>query len=64
MASGCAADDRTIAATDAPSSSGRLELRWSPTCKTTWARCQQYPRGWSLGNSVYALRTMQDTGYS
>lgn len=41
----------------------RLELRWSPTCKTAWARWHQYPRGWNMGTVVLELATIQDTGY-
>jgi Protein of unknown function (DUF2690) len=63
MTSGCAADAETLAAVDADQSAGRLELRWSPTCKTAWARWEQFPRGWDLGSAPYELRTVQDTGY-
>lgn len=45
-------------------SAGRLELRWSPTCKTNWARYDQYPTGWTFSDSVYELRAVQDTGYT
>ncbi|MBL8159391.1 DUF2690 domain-containing protein [Candidatus Saccharibacteria bacterium] len=37
---------------------GELELRWSPTCKTNWARM----RTWRT-NQVFMLYTTQDTGY-
>lgn len=63
MATGCAADAETLAWVDADASTGRLELRWSPTCKTAWARWEQFSRGWSVGGAPYELRTVQDTGY-
>jgi hypothetical protein len=59
---GCAADAQTVAWEDLVGA--RLELRWSPACKTNWARYQQYPRGWYLGNAPLALRAVQDTGYT
>src|SRR3569833_2203729 len=40
---GCAADSQTVAFDDL--SGARIEVRWSPTCKTNWARWQQYPVG-------------------
>ena len=43
VAMGCDADGQTLAWKDL--SGARLELRWSPTCKTEWARWQQYPLG-------------------
>jgi len=58
---GCAADAQTVAWEDLPGA--RLEVRWSPTCKTNWARYQQYPRGWYMGNVPVTLRAVQDTGY-
>lgn len=41
----------------------RLDMRWSKTCKTAWARRRQYPRRWNLGTVLLELRTVQDTGY-
>lgn len=61
-ATGCADDAQTVAWEDLPGA--RLELRWSPTCKTNWARYQQYPRGWYVGNSPLVLSAVQDTGYT
>jgi Protein of unknown function (DUF2690) len=43
---------------------GRLELRWSETCKTNWARWQQYPTGACLNCSPNSLVAVQDTGYT
>jgi hypothetical protein len=54
---GCAADAVTVSATNF--SGGRLELRWSPTCKTNWARLQIYSGGFA-----YTLSAVQDTGYA
>jgi hypothetical protein len=61
-ATGCAEDADTIAWEDLPGA--RLEIRWSPTCKTNWARYQQYPRGLHVGNAPLVLSAVQDTGYT
>jgi hypothetical protein len=63
MATGCAADAETIAVRD-DIVGARLDMRWSRTCKTAWARWQQYLRGWNLGTVLLTLRTVQDTGYT
>jgi hypothetical protein len=58
---GCANDAYTVTSyNDAYAS---LQLRWSPTCKTNWARLVVYPTGnWSAFN--YGLLVAhQDTGY-
>lgn len=62
QATGCGADAQTVAFENLEGA--RLELRWSPTCKTNWARYQQYPRGWYMGNAPLELRAVQDTGYT
>ncbi len=62
QSTGCAADATTVAWADV--TGARLELRWSPTCKTNWARYQQYPRGWFMGNVPLEMRAVQDTGYT
>lgn len=59
---GCAADAITVDWVDLESA--RLDLRWSPTCKTNWARYEQYPRGWYFGEHAIELRAVQDTGYT
>jgi hypothetical protein len=60
---GCDRDARTVAWKDAVAV--RLEVRWSPRCKTNWARLQQFPRGnWYLGSVPLELRAVQDTGYT
>ncbi|MEU6313240.1 DUF2690 domain-containing protein [Streptomyces sp. NPDC047014] len=58
----CAEDAKTIAVKEL--TGAILELRYSPTCKTNWARYHQYPRGWYFGGSPLALRAVQDTGYT
>jgi hypothetical protein len=58
---GCSADGQTLAAKDM--SGARLELRWSPTCKTEWARWIQYPKGLK-SDLPTSLAAVQDTGYS
>lgn len=61
MTTGCAADAVTVAALQLDD--GRLEVRWSPTCKTNWARYQQYPYGSFASETPLALAAVQDTGY-
>ena len=57
---GCAADSYTTAYKDLAGK--RLELRWSPTCRTNWARLVVYPTGVGCvtGGDLVAK---QDTGY-
>lgn len=62
-ATGCAADAITVFSIETDTGGGKLDLRWSPTCKTNWARWQQYPTGWCLNCSPLALQAVQDTGY-
>lgn len=57
QATGCSADAFTVASYSPPSSSTTLELRWSPTCKTNWARL-------SGGCDITDLRAVQSTGYT
>jgi len=61
QASGCAADAYT--ATVYNTSIASLQTRYSPTCKTNWARVVIYPTG--IG-CVYpgTLSAIQDTGYT
>ena len=61
VATGCAADAVTFAWKDL--SGARLDLRWSPTCKTEWARWQQYPVG-IKSDTLWELSAVQDTGYT
>jgi hypothetical protein len=59
---GCDRDAVTSAFIDL--TGARLDLRSSPTCKTSWARYEQYPRGWYLGNVPVELRVVQEGGYT
>jgi hypothetical protein len=60
----CADDAVTFAAIADDKGSGLLDLRWSPTCKTEWARWQQYPTGWCVVCAPLMIRAVQDTGYA
>jgi hypothetical protein len=62
MTTRCADDAVTTAYSDI--TAARVEVRWSPTCRTNWARYVQYPRGWYFGNVPIELRAVQDTGYT
>jgi hypothetical protein len=53
QSSGCSADAYTV--TSVGYNGGTLEVRWSPTCKTNWARI-------NVGWSGY-FRIQQTTGY-
>ncbi|MDB5243617.1 MAG: hypothetical protein JWP57_4242, partial [Spirosoma sp.] len=61
MQMGCGNDAYTTAYKNLPGE--RLELRWSPSCKTNWARLIVYPTGLGCvgGGSLVAR---QDTGYT
>lgn len=62
MITPCANDAVTTAWLDLEGA--RLELRWSPSCKTNWAKFIRYPQGWAfLSNNFLALIAEQDTGY-
>lgn len=59
----CAADAKTIAVDNIEGA--MLEVRYSPTCQTNWARYQQYPLGLKIiGTAPLTLRAVQDTGYT
>ena len=62
-ATGCDRDAVTVASLPIDTGAGQLDLRWSPTCQTNWARWQQYPTGWCLNCTPLALLAVQDTGY-
>lgn len=64
MATGCANDAYTVTSVVQPGA-GALEVRWSPTCKTNWARLTIYPQG-RIGTYVNgaALSAVQSTGYT
>lgn len=60
-ASGCSADAYTVVSARIPSTYAYVELRWSPTCKTNWARVGS---GYASMNPG-ALRAIQcATGYT
>jgi hypothetical protein len=61
-ATGCSADAFTIANDDFFANNHQLdfiELRWSPTCKTEWARVRS-----DYGRSFNWMRVVQSTGYT
>ena len=60
MSTGCANDAITTAT--ANFSTGSVQVRWSPTCKTNWTRLVVYPTGRSCMN-YGSLWAVQDTGY-
>jgi hypothetical protein len=59
-ASGCSADAYTVASARIAGTYAYVELRWSPTCKTNWARTT-----WHNEFTSSALRAVQcATGYT
>ncbi|MER7921832.1 MULTISPECIES: DUF2690 domain-containing protein [unclassified Streptomyces] len=70
-ATGCAADGVTVAATDVYVNNwlgqrvygGFLELRWSPNCKTNWARFSPQ-QGFSYNLTAYQPQTGYRQDYS
>lgn len=63
VATGCSADAETLDFLVDDKGGGRLELRWSPTCKTNWARWQQYPTGVCMNCSPIGMYALQEGGY-
>lgn len=61
QSSGCAADAYTATVYNAAEYS--LQTRYSPTCKTNWARLVIYPLGLRCALPG-TLRAIQDTGYN
>lgn len=57
---GCSADAYTTALARIAGTYSYVELRWSPSCKTNWARVSWYP-GAYYPNNVYVV---QSTGYT
>lgn len=57
MATNCAADAYTVASAGVYGTYGQqyVEIRWSPTCKTNWARAN-FPTG--------NIKAVQETGYT
>jgi hypothetical protein len=58
---GCANDAYTVTSFNYATAS--LQLRWSPTCRTNWARLVVYPPGVRIFN-YGSLWAIQDTGYN
>ena len=56
QATGCAADAYTVASAFHSGTGFLVELRWSPTCKTNWARVNTRNPGW--------VKAVQSTGYT
>ena len=54
--SGCSADAYTLASSFDSNTGALVELRWSPTCKTEWARANTTSPGW--------IKAVQSTGYT
>lgn len=63
-ATGCDADAVTLASVPIDTGAGQLDMRYSRTCQTQWARWQQYPTGWCMNCTPVGLRAVQDTGYT
>lgn len=59
QSTGCANDAYTTAATNL--SGAQLQVRWSPTCRTNWARLVVYPTNGCVSSGNLVAR--QDTGY-
>jgi hypothetical protein len=57
QASGCSADARMVAVEGVYGTGGEswVELRWSPTCKTNWAR---------VNFAATSVKAVQSTGYT
>ncbi len=59
MSSGCYADAYTTKSYNL--GTAVLQVRWSPACKTNWARLAATGDGCVYGGTLYAI---QDTGYT
>jgi uncharacterized membrane protein len=62
MQTGCGNDATTVAWKDLTGE--RLELRWSPTCKTNWARLVVYPTGLGCVGGGDLVARQKDTNYT
>jgi len=61
QAAGCASDAFTTVSADA--GVGMLDVRWSPSCQTNWARITIYPTGAKCVLESY-LDAIQEGGYT
>jgi len=61
QATGCANDGVTVAHANIPGTTARVELRWSPSCKTKWARV---PSSWGKSYPGNLRVVQRSTGYS
>ena len=61
-ATGCSADAVTTQVYNNKEFS--LHVRWSPTCKTNWARIFMHSPGWIKCTRSGYLKAVQDTGYT
>ncbi|GAA0930033.1 hypothetical protein Vau01_046540 [Virgisporangium aurantiacum] len=59
-AAGCSADASPVAAARIPGTYSYVELRWSPSCKTNWARV---PAAWGTAYPWQLRATQCATGY-
>jgi hypothetical protein len=58
---GCSADGITVASARIPGSYTYIELRWSATCKTNWARV---PSSWGTSSPSLLQAYQCATGYN
>jgi hypothetical protein len=61
QATGCANDAYTVAHARIPGTYTNIELRWSPSCKTEWARV---PASWGKSYPSNLRAVQPSTGYS
>ncbi|PPG02660.1 hypothetical protein C5E06_09410 [Pseudoclavibacter sp. RFBI5] len=61
---GCSGDAYTVTSLETELGGGIIEVRWSPSCETNWARWTKYPTGLCMNCSPMAIRAVQDGGYS
>ena len=61
QSTGCSADAYSFASARIPGTSSFIELRWSPTCKSEWARV---PASWGKSYPNNPRVVQRSTGYS
>src|SRR4051812_45566343 len=59
QATGCANDAYTFASVRIPGTYSYVDLRWSPSCKTEWARV---PSSWGVNAPSQLQAVQQSTG--